>query len=203
MSRRTPPLSPEQLLYAYSNGYFPMADSRQNNRIYWYSPDPRAIIPIETYKPSHSLRPVLNKNLFEIRFNTCFEAVMQACAEVLRPHEEGTWISRELIRHYTVLHRAGFAHSVEAFSGGELAGGLYGMALGSAFFGESMFHFQPNASKVAFHFLMENLRQKGYQLLDTQFMNDNVKRYGAIEISKDEYLQKLETALQTELVFYP
>ena len=193
-------LTPEQLLYAYTHGFFPMADSR-NGSIYWYSPDPRAIIPIETYKPAKSLRPVLNQKIFDIRINTCFKEVMQACAEVPRVHEDSTWISDEIIEQYTRLHVAGYAHSVEAFFEDNLAGGLYGVSIGGVYFGESMFHLVPNASKVAFHFLMERLKEKEFELLDTQFMNDNVKRYGAIEIKRDEYLSLLEIAIDKETAF--
>jgi leucyl/phenylalanyl-tRNA--protein transferase len=177
-----------------------MADSR-NGEIYWYSPDPRAIIPIETYRPQKSLRPILNKKVFDIRINTRFEEVMKACADVPRVHEDSTWISEELIKQYTILQKTGFAHSIEAFQDDKLVGGLYGVCIGGAFFGESMFHFVPNASKVAFHFLMERLKDRGFELLDTQFINDNVKRFGAIEIPRDEYIELLNFALDKEASF--
>jgi leucyl/phenylalanyl-tRNA--protein transferase len=193
-------LTPQQLVYAYANGYFPMADS-YDGRVYWYSPQPRAIIPLETYKPQRSLRPVLNQGIFEVHYNTVFEKVIRGCALMPRSHESGTWISEEIIEAYLQLHWSGLAHSVEAFKEGILAGGLYGVAMGGAFFGESMFHNQPNASKVAFHYLMERLKERGFRLLDTQFINDNVKRYGAIEISKEEYLIRLQEALQVHTSF--
>lgn len=184
-------LTPDDLIYGYINGIFPMADS--DGTLYWYSPDPRAIIPIDTYKPPKSLRPVLNKNYFEIRFNHNFEGVMRGCA-VARSDSDDTWISEEIIDAYTGLNGMGLAHSVEAYLDNELVGGLYGVSIGAAFFGESMFYTQPNASKVAFHYLIQTLRQQGFELLDTQFINDNVKRFGAIEIPKFQYLNLLRQA---------
>jgi leucyl/phenylalanyl-tRNA---protein transferase len=190
----------EELLYGYTNGIFPMAEA--DGTIYWYSPDPRAIIPIENYKPSKSLRPVLNKNTFEIRYNTCFRAVMQSCAKPRYENDE-TWISGDIIEVYSELHSKGLAHSVEAFLEGKLVGGLYGVSIGSAFFGESMFYTHPNASKVAFHYLIEKLKTQKFTLLDTQFINDNVLRYGAIEISKESYLKKLNSAIRKRTRFIP
>lgn len=184
-------LTPDDLIYGYINGIFPMADS--DGTLYWYSPDPRAIIPIDTYKPPKSLRPLLNKNYFEIRFNHDFEGVMRGCA-VARSDSDDTWISEEIINAYTGLNGIGLAHSVEAYLDNELVGGLYGVSIGAAFFGESMFYTQPNASKVAFHFLIQTLRQQGFELLDTQFINDNVRRFGAIEIPKFKYLNLLRQA---------
>jgi leucyl/phenylalanyl-tRNA---protein transferase len=185
-------LSADDLLYGYMNGIFPMADT--DGTLYWYSPDPRAIIPLDTYKPSKSLRPILNKQLFEIRVNTDFEGVMKGCA-LPRQDEDSTWISDEIINAYTELHQMGYAHSVETYLNNELVGGLYGVAIGAVFFGESMFHTVSNASKVAFHFLIEILKQQNYNLLDTQFINDNVRRFGAIEIPKSEYIKLLKKGL--------
>lgn len=197
-------ITSEDLLYGYMNGVFPMADP--DGTIYWYSPDPRAIIPIETYKPSRSLRPVLNRKQFEIRINTDFEGVMRGCAGARLlgkvPEEEGTWISEEIISSYSNLHRQGYAHSVEAWRDNQLVGGLYGVSINAVFFGESMFSKESNSSKVAFHYLIEILRANDFKLLDTQFMNDNVLRYGAIEISKNEYLNRLVQALQLERRFH-
>lgn len=191
-------LTAADLMYGYMNGIFPMADS--DGTLYWYSPDPRAIIPIDTYKPPRSLRSVINKKTFEIRINTDFEEVMNRCAAP-RSDGEGTWISPEIVEAYTDLHQMGMAHSVEAYLDGKLVGGLYGVAIGSVFFGESMFYHEPNASKVAFHFLIEILRKQGYKLLDTQFMNDNVRRYGAIDIPRAEYIKLLKKALEKQCVF--
>lgn len=185
-------LTAEALIYAYTSGVFPMAE--RDGSIYWYRPDPRAIIPIDTYKPAKSLKPILNRGQFEIRIDTQFEAVMRACAAP-RAYEEETWISEEIIQAYVELFHMGFAHSVEAYEDGKLVGGLYGVHIGSAFFGESMFMLVSNASKVAFHYLIEILRAHEFNLLDTQFMNDNVQRYGAIEIKRAEYERRLSRAL--------
>ena len=185
-------LSAEALIYAYTSGVFPMAEA--DGTIYWYRPDPRAIIPIDTYKPAKSLKPILNRGQFELRINTQFEAVMRACAAP-RAYEQETWISEEIIQAYVELHAMGFAHSVEVYEQGELVGGLYGVHIGSVFFGESMFMKVSNASKVAFHHLIEILRANEFSLLDTQFMNDNVQRYGAIEIKRTQYEKLLTKAL--------
>ncbi|MEZ4900584.1 MAG: leucyl/phenylalanyl-tRNA--protein transferase [Spirosomataceae bacterium] len=191
-------LSAEDLIYGYTNGIFPMADA--DGSLYWYAPDPRAIIPLDIYKPAKSLRPILNKSLFEIRINTHFEQVMRGCAAP-RQDDENTWISEEIIEAYTALHRLGYAHSVETYLNDQLVGGLYGVAIGAAFFGESMFHTVSNASKVAFHYLIERLRHHHFELLDTQFINDNVRRFGAIEIAKTEYLQLLKHAIRKTACF--
>lgn len=188
----------EMLVQAYHAGYFPMADD--GGDISWYNPDPRAIIPIETYKPSKSLKPVINKAYFEIRVDQNFQQVMRFCAAP-RQNEPETWISEDIIQLYTELHHLGFAHSVEAYLDGQLVGGLYGVSFGAAFMGESMFSLVPNSSKVAFHYLIQILKSNDYTLLDTQFMNDNVKRYGAIEISKLAYLHQLNQALMKNCTF--
>jgi leucyl/phenylalanyl-tRNA--protein transferase len=192
-------ISVEDLLYGYSNGIFPMAEST-TDEIYWYSPDPRAIIPIDTYKPSKSLRPLINQKVFELRFNENFEKVIRHCAF---PRFEGdeTWISEDIIESYVNLHKMGFAHSVEVYQDNSLVGGLYGVSMGSVFFGESMFNTVPNASKVAFHYLMEHLRERKFKLLDTQFINDNVKRFGAIEISKLQFMRILKESIATKNKF--
>jgi leucyl/phenylalanyl-tRNA--protein transferase len=191
-------LTPDDLFYGYINGIFPMADS--DGTIYWYSPDPRAIIPLDSYKAHKSLRPLLKKNYFEIRIDYDFEAVMRGCA-IARNETDDTWISEEIINAYTGLNGIGLAHSVEAYLDNKLVGGLYGVSIGAAFFGESMFYTQPNASKVAFHYLIQTLRKQGFELLDTQFINDNVKRFGAIEIPKANYLNLLRKATEKKARF--
>ena len=191
-------LTADDLIYGYINGIFPMADA--DGTLYWYAPDPRAIIPIHSYKPAKSLRPVLNRNQFEIRINTAFSDVMRACSKP-RSEDDSVWISDEIIDAYTELHHMGLAHSVETYIENRLVGGLYGVALGSAFFGESMFSEVSNSSKVAFHNLILILRQQKFSLLDTQFINDNVRRYGAIEIPKADYLRQLKTALRQKAKF--
>lgn len=191
-------LSVEVLLHAYSQGYFPMAND--DGMIEWFCPNPRAIIPIESYKPSKSLRNVLNQKIFEIKINTNFEEVIKACSKP-RFVGDGSWISDEMIKIYAELNKLGFAHSVEAYYEGELAGGLYGAQLGGVFYGESMFTKVSNASKVAFHFLMMILKNEGFELLDTQFMNSNVKRYGAIHIPRNRFLNMLQEAIFKDCSF--
>ncbi len=188
-------LTPELVLLAYQHGYFPMADP-DTGEIAFYSPDPRAIIPLEGVRIPRSLRQTLRKQLYQVRLNTAFEAVIRGCAE--RPR---SWISEELIVLYTQLHRMGFAHSVEAWYGEQLVGGLYGVAIGGAFFGESMFTRMRDASKVAFVALVERLRQRGFLLLDAQYINPHTQRLGAIEIPRAEYLRRLERALRCSCRF--
>jgi leucyl/phenylalanyl-tRNA---protein transferase len=146
------------------------------------------------------LKPTLNQNVFEIAFNKNFKEVMKNCA-LPRFEDDETWISQDIIDSYHNLHKLGFAHSVEVYKQEILVGGLYGVSVGSAFFGESMFHKVPNASKVAFHYLMENLKQRNFKLLDTQFINDNVKRFGAIEIPKRQFMKILKDSISTKNKF--
>ena len=174
--------------------------SDEKDRISWYCPDPRAIIPLETYKPSKSLRSTLNKQLFDIRINEQFEQVMRSCSKP-RTDLDGVWISEEMIAVYCELHKLGFAHSVEVYVDNELVGGLYGPCLGGVFFGESMFSTVSNASKVAFHYLIQILKTNDFELLDTQFINDNVLRYGAIEISQHEFKKRLNKGLAKSCLF--
>lgn len=188
-------IPPDLLLYAYCNAMFPMAES-WNGPLYWYSPDPRAIIPLERLEVSRSLRQVIKKKVFEVHVNTAFEKVIRECAE-----REETWISEQIVQSYLELHRLGYAHSVESWSGDRLSGGLYGVAIGAAFFGESMFHVARDASKVALVFLVARLREKGFELLDTQFITPHLARLGAIEISKDEYLDRLKHAIKKKRSF--
>jgi leucyl/phenylalanyl-tRNA--protein transferase len=192
------PLTAETLVYAYASGVFPMAE--ETGEIFWYSPDPRAIIPIQSYKPAKSLKPLINQKRFEIRIDTAFEQVMRNCA-LPRAAEPETWISEEIVQAYTELHKMGIAHSVEAWQDDKLVGGLYGVSLGAAFFGESMFSLVSNSSKVAFHYLIQILREQKYELLDSQFMNDNVLRYGAINIPRTAYIKRLAKALKSTCHF--
>ena len=185
-------LDADFVLMAYCHGYFPMADPHTGG-ISWYSPDPRAIIPLDDFKISRSLRQAVRKKIFDIRIDTAFEHVIRLCAE-----REETWISDEIISVYTQLHRRGFAHSVESWQGRKLVGGLYGVAIGGAFFGESMFSRMTNASKVALVYLADRLKQRKFRLLDTQFMNEHVRQFGAYEISRSSYLNLLAEALKVE-----
>jgi len=191
-------LTANDLIYGYMNGIFPMADT--DGTLYWYSPDPRAVIPIMTYKTPKSLRPIINKNTFEVRINTNFEGVMRNCASARKGDSE-TWISEEIIEAYCELNKSGLAYSVETYIDNRLVGGLYGVSIGGAFFGESMFYIIPDASKVAFHYLMKILKHQDYELLDTQFINDNVKRFGAIEIPRREYIKTLKNSLEKQCNF--
>lgn len=183
-------LTPDLVLAAYSQGVFPMAHPEEGNEIYWYAPDPRAILPLDRFHVPHNLRKLVRRGSFHITSDRCFDEVIQACAD-----REETWISDEIIAVYGALHRAGFAHSVEAWLDGELAGGLYGVALGRAFFGESMFHHVTDASKVALVHLVERLRCGGYVLLDTQFSTPHLRRFGVTEIPRKMYEHQLGTAL--------
>ncbi len=189
MSARRPSLTPELVLKAYRLGAFPMA--HWDGRIYWFSPDPRCIFPLDAFKIPRSLRQTIRRAKFEVRVDTAFARVLAGCAD--RP--EGTWISPEIARVYGELHARGYAHSVESWQGGELAGGLYGVALGGAFFGESMFTRVPDASKVALVALVERLRTRGFALLDTQWRTEHLARFGAVEIPRREYLRRLRAAL--------
>jgi leucyl/phenylalanyl-tRNA--protein transferase len=182
-------LTPQLLVRAYASGVFPMADGR-GGRIHWYAPDPRAIIPLDAFHVPRSLRQTIAKGVFAVTADADFPRVIRACAE-----REETWISGEIIRAYTELHRLGLAHSVEAWRDGRLAGGLYGVSLGGAFFGESMFSRETDASKVALVALVERLRERGFLLLDTQYLTPHLARFGAVEIPRREYERRLAAAL--------
>ncbi|MGE5721910.1 MAG: leucyl/phenylalanyl-tRNA--protein transferase [Sphingomonadales bacterium] len=184
------PLDPDLLLRAYSVGVFPMADSRNASKIFWVEPRKRAIIPLEGFRLSRSLRKTIRAGTFEVTCDRAFAQVVRHCAE-----REETWINDEIERSYIELHRLGHAHSIECWAEGELVGGLYGVKLGAAFFGESMFSLRDNASKVALAWLVARLIVGGYRLLDCQFMTDHLRSLGAIEISQQDYLVRLEAAL--------
>lgn len=188
------------LLSAYAGGWFPMAGD--DGRIRWYSPDPRGIIPLDGFHVSRRLSRVMRSNLFRIEIDRDFDAVIRACAASERDADDpGTWIDAEIMESYVALHRSGFAHSIEAWQGEQLVGGLYGVALGGAFFGESMFHTATDASKVALIALVEHLRGCGYQLLDIQWVTGHLVQFGALEVSKREYLERLEHALELDVEF--
>ena len=188
------------LLAAYASGWFPMADDR--GQLSWYSPDPRGIIPLDSFHTPARLARVVRRGRFRIEIDTAFEAVIRACARAERdPVDNGTWISEEIVESYCVLHRLGHAHSVEAWAGERLAGGLYGVALGGAFFGESMFHEETDASKVALVALVERLRTRGFALLDTQWVTEHLEQFGAIEIPRPHYMQRLSVAIRKTASF--
>jgi leucyl/phenylalanyl-tRNA--protein transferase len=190
MSGRRLTLTPEGVELAYRHGIFPMADER-SGEVLWFRPDPRAIVPLDGFHTSRSLTRTLRRGLFEIRVDTDFEGVMRACAD--RP--EGTWISGRFVDVYRALHRAGKAHSVEAWREGRLVGGVYGLALGGAFMAESMFHRETDASKVALAALVTRLREQGFVLLDVQYVTPHLESLGAVEITRQEYERRLERAL--------
>jgi leucyl/phenylalanyl-tRNA---protein transferase len=188
------------LLAAYASGWFPMAGD--GGELSWYSPDPRGIIPLDTFHASSRLLRVVRRGTFRIAVDTAFEEVVRACAHSDRgPEDAGTWISEEIVESYVALHRLGYAHCVEAWADDRLAGGLYGVALGGAFFGESMFHRATDASKVALVALIERLRTRGFALLDTQWVTDHLRQFGAIEIPRSEYMRRLDSALRLEASF--
>lgn len=188
-------IAPEILLGAYASGYFPMAESREGE-IRWYSPDPRAIIPLPGFRVTRSLLQTVKKNVFAVTVDMAFEEVMRGCAD-----RKETWISEEIIRSYLGLFSLGFAHSVESWRGDELAGGLYGVALGAAFFGESMFSRRRDASKVALVHLVDRLRARKFELLDTQFITPHLAQFGTKEISREEYLKRLRSAIRKKRSF--
>jgi leucyl/phenylalanyl-tRNA--protein transferase len=185
-------LTPDVLVAAYVQGIFPMD---VEGTIQWFSPDPRAIIELDGLRVSRSLRQACRR--YEVRVNTAFGEVRRACAD--RP--EGTWISGEIIEAYKRLYELGLAYSVEAWRDGELAGGLYGVAIGGAFFGESMFHRRTDASKVALVALVERMKARGMVLLDTQFITPHLATLGAIEIPRQTYLARLHEAVQMPVSF--
>jgi len=182
-------IAPELLLQGYRLGVFPMA--MEDDSISWFSPDPRAVIPLDDFHVPHALRRVWQKTIFEIKIDNRFGEVIRACAK-----RKDTWINREIIESYERLHDLGCAHSVEAWNKGKLAGGLYGVALGGAFFGESMFHRVTDASKIALVALVEQLRAKKFALLDTQWLTPHLQQFGAIEISREHYLHLLRNAVE-------
>ncbi len=165
----------------------------------WFSPDPRGILPLESFHIPSRLARLLRRGVFEIRINAGFERVMRECAA--RLDEEGTWISQEILESYVALHRLGMAHSVEAWHDGVLAGGLYGVHLGGAFFGESMFHRETDASKVALAALVDRLVGRGFTLLDVQWVTPHLEQFGAIEIPRSTYLKLLARAVARACVF--
>lgn len=171
-----------------------------DGEIYWFDPEPRAIIPLEAFHTSKRLARTIRRGGFEVRFDTDFRAVITACAEV-SPARERTWISREIIDSYVQLHGLGFAHSVEVWIDGELQGGLYGVSLRGLFAGESMFSRTTDASKIALVYLVEHLRRRNFMLLDTQFITPHLERFGAVEISRAEYKRRLAAALRLKVRF--
>ena len=189
-------LDPDSLLQAYSQGAFPMAD--HDGKLHWYTANPRGILPLDQFHIPQTLRQLIRQKKFEIRINHNFQAAMRAC---MSNRIDNTWINEKLIAAFVRLHELGYAHSVEAWQNNQLAGGLYGVSLGGAFFGESMFHHQRDASKVALAALVERLNERGYELLDTQTCTQHLKRFGVIEIPEEDYLARLAKAMQLKCRF--
>jgi leucyl/phenylalanyl-tRNA--protein transferase len=190
-------LTPDLLLQAYAAGIFPMAESADDPELFWVDPTRRGIIPLDGFHVSRRLRRTVRHGPFEVRCNTAFADVMRACAEPTSERPQ-TWINAEIIELYTALFRRGAAHSVEAWIGDQLVGGLYGVHLGAAFFGESMFSRVTDASKVALVHLVARLQRGGFTLLDTQFVTAHLQRFGAIEIARRDYRARLAEALRRE-----
>jgi len=185
----TPKLTPSLLLNAYANGHFPMAD--ENGDLWWLCPDPRAIFELNDFHIPRTLRQLYKKKPFDLTIDRAFREVITACGDRV----EGTWISQEIHDAFVELHDMGFAHSIEAWQGEKLVGGLYGLAIGSAFCGESMFNRQPNASKIALVYLVERLRACNFTLLDTQFTTEHLDQFKPKQIPRKEYLKRLNHAL--------
>ena len=190
-------IDPLTLLQAYAQGYFPMADSR-TGKLAWDTADPRGVLDLAAFHVPRRLGRTVRQGKYEVRVNTDFEGVVRGCAG-----REDTWINEAIVQSYLALHRLTYAHSVESWLGGELVGGLYGVALGGAFFGESMFARATDASKVALVALVERLRARGYALLDTQMVTSHMEQFGATTIPLHTYLERLDTALGSHCLFAP
>lgn len=189
-------ISSRLLLQAYAAGIFPMAEHKDDAFVFWVEPENRGVLPLESFHISHSLRRVIRKGIFDVTFDTAFRDVMLGCAD-----RAETWINAQILDAYCALFDAGFAHSVECWRAGKLVGGLYGVSLGGAFFGESMFSKAADASKVALCALVERLKKGGFVLLDTQFLTPHLARFGGIEIPQAAYLDLLKQALGIKASF--
>jgi len=195
-------IPPDLLLKAYASGVFPMAESAAQPEVFWVRPETRGIIPLDAFHIPKSLQKTLRKASFDIRVDYDFRAVIQACGEARRGRMT-TWINGPIRDAYITLHDRGHCHSVEAWRENRLVGGLYGVSLGRAFFGESMFSRETDASKVCLVHLVERLRERGFVLLDTQFTTEHLKRFGAVDVPRRRYEKMLEEALKGRAVFAP
>jgi len=193
-------VTPQILLKAYAAGVFPMAESAENNALYWVEPELRGILPLGSFHIPQSLKKAVRHRRFEIGVDTAFGEVIAGCAEKT-PERQSTWINSRIKSLYTQLHKMGFCHSVEAWRDGRLAGGLYGVKIGAAFFGESMFSRERDASKVALVHLVARLNAGDFRLLDAQFINNHLKQFGAMEVDRDSYHEMLDAALGGEAEF--
>jgi leucyl/phenylalanyl-tRNA--protein transferase len=194
-------LTPQIILDAYSKGLFPMAENRRDKQLFWIDPEVRGILPLDNFHIPRSLKKKIRNNPFEVRFDHNFAAVIRACAQQ-KPKRRDTWINDEIIELYTKLFCMRHAHSVECWQEEKLVGGLYGISIGGAFFGESMFSSERDSSKIALVHLVARLKLAGFTLLDTQFITDHLKQFGAIEISRVEYHKILNVALNLNVGFH-
>ncbi|MCX2722493.1 leucyl/phenylalanyl-tRNA--protein transferase [Roseibium salinum] len=194
-------ITPQVLLKAYACGLFPMAESADDPGLFWLEPERRGVLPLDRFHMPRRLRRTIRNDVFEIRVSTDFQGVIDGCAEPM-PGRQKTWINREIRRLYSELFDMGYCHTVEAWQEGELVGGLYGVSLNGAFFGESMFTFRTDASKVCLAHLVARLIAGGYSLLDTQFVTDHLSKFGAQEVSQADYNERLAEALKLETDFY-
>ena len=194
-------ITPEILLRAYSIGLFPMAESAEDPSLFWVDPEERGIFPLDGFIVSHSLAKTIRSDRFEIRTDTAYDAVIDGCA-ASAPGREGTWINNRIREIYRILFERGQVHTVEAWAGGKLVGGLYGVSIGAAFFGESMFHLERDASKVALAHLFARLRKGGFRLLDTQFVTSHLASLGAIAVPKQAYHLLLADAVSRQANFW-
>lgn len=193
-------MTPELVLRAYSAGVFPMAERADDPEVFWVDPEQRGVLPLDEFHVPKRLARTYRQSPFRISVNTAFDAVIAACAEP-RPNQPETWINKGIREVYCALHRRGHAHSVECWDGGALVGGLYGVAINAAFFGESMFSRQTDASKIALIYLVKRLQQRGFQLLDTQFVTEHLRQFGAREISRATYHRQLAFAMSQPASF--
>lgn len=189
-------LEPEIVIAAYKNGIFPMAESKEGS-IYWYFPERRAIFDIYNTKVAKSTKQIIRKNIYNFKIDENFEQVIRNCG-----NRDETWINNQIIELYTNLYKIGYAHSIEVYREEKLVGGLYGVTIGGAFFGESMFNFEPNTAKIAFAYLLEVLKYNRFTLLDSQFINPFTQQLGAIEIDSRDYLKLLKKALKLDCQFF-
>ncbi|WP_298256745.1 leucyl/phenylalanyl-tRNA--protein transferase [uncultured Litoreibacter sp.] len=192
-----PELTPELILSAYAQGIFPMAESRDDDRLFWVDPEERGVMPLDGFHISRSLRKTILQAPYQIKVDTAFSAVVEGCAD-----RDETWINDQILNIYMGLFNAGFAHSIEVWDGADLVGGAYGVSLKGAFFGESMFSRKPNASKIAMAYLVSRLNAGGFTLLDTQFLTPHLASMGGVEISRISYHEALRDALKVEANFH-
>jgi leucyl/phenylalanyl-tRNA--protein transferase len=191
----------DMLLAGYAQGIFPMAHPLEDDEIYWYAPDPRGLLPIEDFHCPSRLAQTVRQEPFDIRFDTAFEEVIRGCAEPRGEDNQTTWISEGIIDAYTDLHDLGYAHAVEAWDDDRLVGGLYGVALGGLFAGESMFYRETDASKICLVHLARRLDDRGFGIFDIQWVNSHLEQFGAYEISREEYERRLEEVIEWDVDF--